>query len=73
MTTDELVSWIAEAYNVSKDYAKMMLGDFKNYSKDLALELMANDYVVGIEKAYEGLNEVGGKKIIDSSEITAMA
>ena len=73
MTTDELVSWIAEAYNVSKDYAKMMLGDFKNYSEDLALELMANDYSVGIEKAYEDLNEVEGKKIVDKSEIAAMA
>lgn len=82
MTTDEMVSNIQEAYNVSENYAKMMLTDFKNYSADLAQELNANDYAAGIKKAYENLETIkvddgaGGtqeKKVIDETEIRAIA
>ena len=83
MTTNDIVDWIADAYEVSDDYARMMLADFKNYSADLAVELNANDYAASIEKAYEELNmvKVGDvdaravvdKKIIDESEIQAIA
>jgi hypothetical protein len=50
-----MVDWIADAYNVSNDYAKMMLGDFKNYSADLAKELNTNDFAAAIKNAYENL------------------
>lgn len=83
MTTNDIVDWIADAYEVSDDYARMMLADFKNYSADLAVELNANDYAASIGKAYEELNmvKVGDvnakavvdKKIIDESEIAAIA
>lgn len=83
MTTNDIVDWIADAYEVSDNYARMMLADFKNYSADLAVELNANDYAAGIENAYEELNmvKVGDvnakavvdKKIIDESEIAAIA
>ena len=58
MTTNDMVAWIADAYNVSDNYAKMMLADFKNYSADLAQELNVNDYAAGIENAYEKLRTV---------------
>ena len=83
MTTNEMVAWIADAYNVSENYAKMMLTDFKNYSSDLAQELNKNDYTAGLEAAYEKLNtvdygdiknrEIKQQKIIDESEIEAIA
>jgi hypothetical protein len=83
MTTQDMVDWIADAYNVSNDYAKMMLGDFKNYSADLAKELNTNDFTAAIENAYEKLrtikvgdaaaHSVVDKKIIDMSEIEALA
>ena len=83
MTTQDMVDWIADAYNVSNDYAKMMLGDFKNYSADLAKELNTNDFAAAIKNAYENLRtfqvgDVGAravvdKKIIDMSEIEALA
>ena len=73
MTTNELVSWIADAYNVSKNYAQMMLADFKNYSKDLAMELMKNDYSTGIKEAYEKLGQIENKKFADQSTIQAIS
>ena len=83
MTTNDIVDWIADAYEVSDDYARMMLADFKNYSADLAVELNANDYAAGIGDAYDALNTVKvgdieeragvDKKIIDESEIQAIA
>ena len=83
MTTNDIVDWITDAYEVSDDYARMMLADFKNYSAELAVELNANDYAASIGKAYEELNmvKVGdvnakavvNKKIIDESEIAAIA
>ena len=86
MTTQDMVDWIADAYNVSDNYARMMLADFKNYSADLAQELNANDYAAGIEKAYEKLRTVDiqymqdgtllrnqTRSLIDESEIQAIA
>lgn len=86
-TTEELVAWISEAYGVSNQMAKLMLTDFKNYSEDLAYELMQNDFNAGIKKAAQELKtwtffdpsnpnaDVNGlitKKIISESEISAM-
>jgi hypothetical protein len=48
LTSDDLVTWISDAYNVSSEMAAMMLTDFKNYSSDLAMELKENDYAAGI-------------------------
>lgn len=81
-TSEEIVDWIADAYNVSHEYAGMMLTDLKNYSIDLARELDQNDYTAGIQKAYESLNSIQvrptmfgptEKKVIDYSEIEAIA
>lgn len=46
-STNEVVKKIAKAYNVTDEYAKMMLTDFKNYSGDVAQELRENDYTAG--------------------------
>ena len=86
MTTDELVSTLADAYNVSKEYAELMLTDFSNYSSDLMYELDKNDYTVSIEKAAAALRTTafydlgdanyklaGTKKTADKSEIEAIA
>jgi hypothetical protein len=58
MTTEELVGRISEAYDVSKEYAQMMLTDLKNYSIDLAEELNTNDYNAGLKKAYDELEYI---------------
>lgn len=46
-STNEVVKKIAKSYNVTEEYAKMMLTDFKNYSGDLAQVLRENDYAAG--------------------------
>ena len=48
-TTDQVVQALADAYNISKEYAEMMLTDFYNFSGDLKTELAANDWAAGIE------------------------
>lgn len=88
MTTEEVVGRIAEAYDVSKEYAQMMLTDLKNYSIDLAAELNENDLTAGLKKAYEELEAImrvdshnadmtsfegALTKVIDMSEIEAIA
>ena len=88
MTTDEMVGRIQEAYRVSKEYAAMMVTDFKNYSIDLAKELNANDFETGFENAYKELEYINrvrshnenlqgasyeSAKVIDDSEIRAIA
>ena len=74
MTTEELVSELADAYGTSEEYAEMMLGDFANYSTELKQELDLNDYEEGFKQAYENLNTFGkaNKKIMDSSEADAI-
>lgn len=47
-TTEETVQWLADAYQVSEEYAEMMLTDFANYSADLQKELKLNDWNAGI-------------------------
>lgn len=48
-TTDQVVQALANAYNISKEYAEMMLTDFYNFSGDLKTELARNDWAAGIE------------------------
>ena len=48
-TTDQVVQALADAYNISKEYAEMMLTDFYNFSGDLKTELAANDWAAGVE------------------------
>lgn len=87
MTTDEVVSQLASAYDVTEQYARMMLTDFSNYSSELMAELNKNDYSAGIEAAYDsldtsrvrtGTSEHGAaryseRKTIDESEIQAIS
>ena len=73
LTTDEIVSRLQEATGKSREYAEMMLTDFKNYSLDLAQELQQNDLVAGVEEAYKVLGEIGSQKWIDQSEIDTIA
>ena len=87
MTTDEVVSQLASAYDVTEQYARMMLTDFSNYSSELMAELNKNDYSAGIEAAYDsldtsrvrtGTSEHGAaryteRKAIDESEIQAIS
>jgi hypothetical protein len=55
-TTDEIVSEMVRAYDLTENMARMMLTDFKNYSSDIAVEIAKEDYAAGIEAAVEGLN-----------------
>lgn len=48
-TTEQMIQAIMDAYDVSKEYAEMLLTDFKNYSADLAQTLNENDWNAGIE------------------------
>lgn len=73
LTSIDLVSWISDAYNVSTEMAEALLTDFKNYSGDLADELRANDYVAGIEEAYEALHKFGYLKLVDEREIQTIS
>lgn len=47
-TTDQVVQGLMEAYDISKEYAEMLLTDFYNFSGDLKTELNANDWAAGI-------------------------
>jgi hypothetical protein len=71
-TTSEIVDIIKNAYGVSREYAEMMVTDFKNNSLDMATALAENDYLAGIEAAKEELREFAGEKIIDESELKAI-
>ena len=73
LTSVDLVSWIADAYGTSTEMAEAILTDFKNYSGDLADELRENDYIAGIEKAYETLHKFGDLSLIDEREIETIA
>ena len=81
MTTDQLVSELANAYGITEQYAEMMLGDFANYSSDIRQSLDLNDFTKGIEQAYEKTRSINfgssdpqsSYKIIDKSEIEAIA
>ena len=81
MTTDQLVSELANAYGITEQYAEMMLGDFANYSSDIRQSLDLNDFTKGIEQAYEKTRSINfgssdpqsSYKIIDESEIEAIA
>jgi hypothetical protein len=73
LTSVDLVSWISDAYEVSTEMAEAMLTDFKNYSGDLADELRENDYIAGIEEAYETLHKFGDLSLIDEREIETIA
>jgi TP901 family phage tail tape measure protein len=86
MTTQDILEKLQNAYHVSETYAEMMLGDFKNYSADLAKELKENDYAAAVQEMYDsarlvfqasanGTNFKGfvAKRIIDESEIKAVA
>lgn len=48
-TTDQVVQGLMEAYDISKEYAEMLLTDFYNFSGDLKTELNANDWAAGVE------------------------
>lgn len=47
-TTDQVIQGLMEAYDISKEYAEMLLTDFYNFSGDLKTELNANDWAAGI-------------------------
>lgn len=60
-TTEETVQWLADAYQVSEEYAEMMLTDFANYSADLQKELKLNDWNAGIADYVTSKQEEGAK------------
>ena len=73
LTSEDLVDWISDAYDVSREMASMMLADFKNYSADLAIELKENDFAAGMKKTYDTLRQFGDLKLLDEKEIETMA
>lgn len=62
-TTEQVVNSLMSAYNVSKEYAEMMLTDFKNFSTDLQTELAANDFASGLNKYIQERTITTGKKV----------
>lgn len=69
-TTEETVQWLADAYQVSEEYAEMMLTDFVNYSADLQKELKLNDWNAGIADYVTSKQEEGAKVGAYSSDET---
>lgn len=69
-TTEETVQWLADAYQVSEEYAEMMLTDFANYSADLQKELKLNDWNAGIADYVASKQEEGAKVGAYSSDET---
>lgn len=53
MTTEEVVAAIQSIYGVSKEYAEMILADFKRYSSDLSTQLGRNDMYASLETLQE--------------------
>lgn len=73
LTTDDLVEWVTQAYGVTDTYARLMVNDFKNTSEGMKAILETNDFGAAIQKVYESMGEVAGFKLIDESEISAIA
>lgn len=70
MSIDEITSRIAEAYNVSKKYAELMLIDFKNSSLELAPALNEKYFEQAVDNLVESASEKG---YLNQSEIEAIA
>lgn len=49
MTSEDIVQQISDKYQVSTEYAKAMVADFKNYSPDFGYKMAQNDARAGME------------------------
>lgn len=49
-STEEVIQGIMEAYQVTEEYANLILTDFMNNSADLRTELANNDWTAGIQE-----------------------
>lgn len=52
-STEEVIQGIMRAYQVTEEYANLILTDFMNNSADLRSELANNDWTAGIDKYVE--------------------
>ena len=78
MTTAQIVENIrnlsqAAGFSDNEMFAKMLLGDASNYSDYIRPILSQNDLELGLDRAYDAANEHKGQKVMDESEIEAIA
>lgn len=83
MSSEQIVATLSEGFGVSEQMARLMLADFKNYSKDfdLLLGIAKNDEKEGAERFKEQINrreDVVGRdgkvrKAVDEAELQAAA
>lgn len=62
MTTEQLIQAMVNTGQVTEQQARMMIGDFKNYSADFRHELDAADLPGAIQAWYDALPEINGQK-----------
>lgn len=75
-STEEVIKGIMEAYQVTEQYANLILTDFMNNSADLRSELANNDWTAGIDKYVEDKTfEVNGedRTIFNKNEIETLS
>ena len=78
MTTAQIVENIrnlsqAAGFSDNEMFAKMLLGDASNYSDYIRPILSQNDLDLGLDRAYDAANEYKDQKVMDESEIEAIA
>ena len=72
MTTEQLIQAMVNTGQVTEQQARMMIGDFKNYSADFRHELDAADLPGAIQAWYDALPEINGQKIYDESDLETL-
>ena len=73
-TTDDVVQYLQDSLNITKEAAEMMLTDFKNYSWDLSKDLAEGDFEAALQDSdYFKNRTVDGQVNITSSDIQFLA
>ena len=75
MTTQDIVSRIAEGYGVSETFAAMMVADYKNYSKDFRFNMATQEADMNQVAAntLKGMATFGDSMVIDQQSINTIA
>ncbi len=62
MSTEEFTNALADIYEVSQEYAEMLISDFKRYSSDFAQVMARNDLEHTLEQFYhDSIIDINGK------------
>lgn len=73
MSSEQIVGKIMEETGYSEQYAQMLLTYMKNINPDFAAALQTTDLRTGLDNAFKEANVANGQKILDASEISAIA